>query len=175
MLLLVAGPSAAGKTHLARLLVESAGFTAAVAHTTRPPRAGEVPGDEYLFVSQREFAKLVAAGEITEWTEVLGHRYGYRESELARSGRVVAAVVAEMVPILVADRTDVRSVFVDAPDDVLLTRLRMREPEERMRRLRRGQDVQERAFVDAFDLVLDSSGATDNAVLLSEIERLLAR
>lgn len=48
-----------------------------VSATTRPPRPGEVDGVHYRFVSEGEFDRMIAAGELLEWAVVHGrHRYG---------------------------------------------------------------------------------------------------
>jgi guanylate kinase len=44
--------------------------------TTRPPRAGEVHGRDYYFVSRAEFEAARAAGELLEWAMVHAHLYG---------------------------------------------------------------------------------------------------
>jgi guanylate kinase len=44
--------------------------------TTRPPRPGEREGIDYRFVSDEEFDRLVAGGELLEWAHVVGHRSG---------------------------------------------------------------------------------------------------
>ncbi len=47
-----------------------------VSVTTRQPRPGEKNGREYKFVSDREFDRLISAGELLEWARYSGHRYG---------------------------------------------------------------------------------------------------
>lgn len=47
-----------------------------VSVTTRPPRPGETDGVQYYFVDDAEFDRLVAAGELLEWAEFAGNRYG---------------------------------------------------------------------------------------------------
>jgi len=77
LLLVVSSPSGAGKTTLCRRLC--AEFTRAsfsVSYTTRPPRAGERDGVDYHFVDGERFSRMVEAGELAEWAEVHGHRYG---------------------------------------------------------------------------------------------------
>lgn len=47
-----------------------------VSVTTRPPRPNEGDGVEYVFVSDEEFSRMARDGELLEWAEVFGHRYG---------------------------------------------------------------------------------------------------
>ena len=77
-LLVLAGPSGAGKTTIARRLVEEAPerFVLSVSATTRRPRPGERTGVEYDFVSREEFEAMIRAGALAEWAVVHGHCYG---------------------------------------------------------------------------------------------------
>jgi guanylate kinase len=77
-LIVMAGPSAVGKGTLAKFIVENfQGFHLSVSATTRPERSGEVDGVSYFFVSDAEFAEMVAAGQMLEWATVHGkHSYG---------------------------------------------------------------------------------------------------
>ncbi len=73
----LSSPSGAGKTTLAqRLLASDPGFTLSVSATTRPPRQGEVDGQDYTFVDDAAFDAMVAGGELLEHATVFGHRYG---------------------------------------------------------------------------------------------------
>ncbi len=83
LLLVLSGPSGCGKTTLARMLVERNGrLVQSVSVTTRPPRPGETDGADYLFVSDGRFDELLAGGELAEYAEVFGHRYGTPRSLL---------------------------------------------------------------------------------------------
>jgi guanylate kinase len=76
-MLVLSSPSGAGKTTLSRkLLAGDDGITLSVSATTRPPRAGEVDGTDYSFVTPEQFAAMVDAGELLEWATVFGNRYG---------------------------------------------------------------------------------------------------
>jgi guanylate kinase len=76
-MLVLSSPSGAGKTTLSRkLLAGDDGITLSVSATTRPPRAGEVDGADYSFVTPEQFAAMVEAGELLEWATVFGNRYG---------------------------------------------------------------------------------------------------
>ena len=74
--IVVSGPSGVGKTTLVDgLLARDPWLVGSVSSTTRAPRAGEVDGESYRFVSEKEFERL-KKGELIEWAEVHGHSYG---------------------------------------------------------------------------------------------------
>jgi guanylate kinase len=76
-LIVISGPSGAGKTSICKALLEGLPDTVwSVSVTTRPPRPSEVNGDSYQFVSRKEFEAKQAAGELLESAEYIGHRYG---------------------------------------------------------------------------------------------------
>lgn len=77
LLIVLSSPSGAGKTTISRLLLEAdPDITMSVSATTRPMRPGETEGEDYHFVEDAEFDRLVAAGEFVEWAPVFGFRYG---------------------------------------------------------------------------------------------------
>ena len=75
--LVVCAPSGGGKTTLLRKLREEfPNLQFSVSCTTRPPRAGEVHGQDYYFLSEEEFISRRDAGDFAEWAEVHGKLYG---------------------------------------------------------------------------------------------------
>jgi guanylate kinase len=77
ILFIVSSPSGAGKSTISRkLLAEETGLEMSVSATTRPPRAGEVDGVDYHFVSLARFKDMVGDNEFLEWAHVFDHRYG---------------------------------------------------------------------------------------------------
>jgi len=82
--LLVAGPSGSGKTTLTRALVNRVPFlTRAITVTTRLPRPGEVSGEDYHFVSPKQFAGMNRAGALIECAETYTESYGIPRTVLA--------------------------------------------------------------------------------------------
>jgi guanylate kinase len=76
LLLVLSSPSGAGKTTLARRLLESdASIGMSVSVTTRKPRPGEVDGRDYSFIDAAEFERRRQAGELLEWAQVFGNLY----------------------------------------------------------------------------------------------------
>lgn len=77
LMLVLSSPSGAGKTTMSkRLLANDPQIGMSVSATTRPPRKGEIDGQDYHFVSQDAFDHMVAMGQFLEWATVFGNRYG---------------------------------------------------------------------------------------------------
>ena len=77
LLLLISSPSGAGKTSLSRRLVADHGdLILSISATTRAPRPGEEEGREYFFVSPEHFDDMIGGGQLLEWANVHGNRYG---------------------------------------------------------------------------------------------------
>ncbi|UQA96532.1 guanylate kinase [Streptomyces halobius] len=76
-LTVLSGPSGVGKsTVVAHLRKVHPEVWLSVSATTRKPRPGERHGVQYFFVEDEEFDKLIANGELLEWAEFAGNRYG---------------------------------------------------------------------------------------------------
>lgn len=87
------------------------GLGLTVSATTRAPRAGEVDGVDYHFMSDERFSHLVDAGEFLEWAEVHGHRYGTPMVEVRRNLDADRSLILE---IDVQGALHVREKFPDA-------------------------------------------------------------
>src|SRR5512135_2788079 len=76
-LFVISAPSGAGKTSLVQALLNiNPQISLSVSYTTRAPRAGEVDGQAYHFVSREQFLEMAARGEFLESAEVYGNLYG---------------------------------------------------------------------------------------------------
>jgi guanylate kinase len=126
----VTGPSGSGKTVLSHLLAEE-GLRPLVSTTTRHPRASEVDGRDYHFISKEDFAKQCADGLFIESIEYNNTNYGVSaaEAHLAFSQGRPAVLVAEPHGVQqIADYAHHRGwqvlrVFVDNPEEILIGRL----------------------------------------------------
>ena len=77
VLVILSSPSGAGKTSIARALVEeNKNFLFSVSATTRKSRPGEVNGREYHFLTVNEFRKRIDDGQFLEHAKVFGNLYG---------------------------------------------------------------------------------------------------
>ncbi|MBT1071083.1 guanylate kinase [Pelotalea chapellei] len=77
LIMIISAPSGAGKTTLCRELRQRyPHLRESISYTTRTPRAGEVDGEDYFFVSRDQFQAMVAEDAFAEWAEVHGNLYG---------------------------------------------------------------------------------------------------
>jgi guanylate kinase len=86
-LFIVSGPSGAGKTTLidrVRASLRDVGIELyfSVSHTTRQPRAGEIEGISYYYVSEETFRSMISGGEFLEWAHVHANLYGTSRREV---------------------------------------------------------------------------------------------
>ena len=87
ILFVLSAPSGAGKTTLCSALRHKPDFVYAVSCTTRAPRAGEIGGEDYHFLSNEEFDRRVTAGEFLEYAEVHGSKYGTLKNSVTENLR----------------------------------------------------------------------------------------
>src|SRR5688500_6129896 len=80
ILFVISAPSGAWKSTLLNALRQTPDFIYSVSSTTRAPRKGEIPGEDYDFISETEFTQRLAAGEFLEHAHVHGHYYGTRRA-----------------------------------------------------------------------------------------------
>ncbi|MCH8215080.1 MAG: guanylate kinase, partial [Proteobacteria bacterium] len=131
-MLVLSSPSGAGKTTIARRLLERENaLTMSVSATTRPPRPGEIDGTDYRFVDEAAFERMVGAGEFLEHARVFDNRYGTPrqpvEAALAAGRDVLFDVDWQGTQQLSANaRADVVSVFILPPSTAELEK-RLRE------------------------------------------------
>ena len=76
VMIILSSPSGAGKTTLVSLLSKLDNFEISVSHTTRRPRAKEIPDKDYYFVEENEFERLIKNQEFLEYAKVFNNFYG---------------------------------------------------------------------------------------------------
>jgi len=76
IIVILSSPSGAGKTTLVKEISKRNNFQISISHTTRKPRSNEIDGQDYFFVSEKEFTKLISENKFLEYAKVFKHHYG---------------------------------------------------------------------------------------------------
>jgi guanylate kinase len=164
----ITGPSGVGKgTLIERLLERIPDLELSVSATTRPPRAGEVDGRDYHFLTPEEFERRVETGDFLEHATYIGHRYGTLREEVERrleEGRSVVLEIEVQGARQVRDAMpEAVQIFIAPPDPkALRNRLEARgtdSPEAIERRLRTAE------------IELEAQGEFPHVVVNDEVQK----
>lgn len=182
--LVVAAPSGAGKTSLARALLDARPELAfSVSVTTRERRPHERDGEDYRFVDEAEFDAMIEAGEFVEWARVHGERYGTTRSAIREAldeGRVVVLDIDTQGAVAIRESfEDAVLVFVLPPSGgELAQRLAGRGSEAEAERRRRLNNARaELPSAPGFDYVVvnddfEAGVAALSAIVDAELHRV---
>jgi guanylate kinase len=172
LLIVISGPSGVGKDSVVQgMKKRQQPFHFVVTVTTRPPRSGERPGEDYFFVSEAEFFRMVESGELIEYAAVYEGYKGVPRQQVRQglaSGQDVvlrldvqgAASIRKLYP-------DALLIFLVTPEETeLVERLKSRDTESQDNlALRATLAQQELDRVDEFDyVVVNAKGQLERAV-----------
>jgi guanylate kinase len=147
-IVVLSGPSGAGKTSVARELPQRLDLLVSTSATTRRPRPGETDGIDYYFLDPAEFDRRVAEGRFVEWAEVFGQRYGTPVEEIDRAHRAGKPLLLEIDVqggILIKKKYPGALAILLLPPDPQALRARLTKrgteaPEEAERRFAKAQE-----------------------------------
>ncbi len=162
-LIIFSAPSGAGKTTIVKhLLKQPLDLKFSVSATSRSPRPGETNGQDYYFLSEKQFSQKIKNGEFLEWEEVYsGIFYGTLKSEVERIRNLGKNVIFDVdvkggLNIKQYYQNEALAVFVKPPSvEVLKERLQSRstESEEKIN-MRIAKAEYELGFSHQFDRVI---------------------
>jgi len=135
LLVVLSAPSGGGKTTLANeLMSRFPNSRRSVSLTTRPARVTEIPNQDYIFVNDAAFDKLVQDNAFAEHAVVHGYRYGTTKASIEESikkGELLFLIIdVQGAKNIKKSYSESLTIFVSPPDfDILETRLRKRGTE----------------------------------------------
>jgi guanylate kinase len=175
-LIVISGPSGAGKTTVSRALPGRLDLLVSTSATTRPPRKGEVDGVDYYFLTPEEFKARAAANRFVEWAEVFGHCYGTPIEGLERareSGKMLLLEIDVQGGIQIKKKfPEALAILLLPPDDQALRQRLSRRGTESPRDVQRRFDMAQEEVRMArqsrcydVEIVNDQLAATVNEVV----------
>ncbi len=178
LLIVVSGPSGAGKGTVMRYVFEKCpNMRYSVSVTTRAPRAGETDGKEYFFRTHDQFAEMLHNNEFLEHERVYDNYYGtprkFVEDLLADGFDVMLEIDVKGAMTVKRNRPETVTVFLCPPDRATLeSRLRGRSTEtEDQVALRLGAAVEELTHARDYDYVVVNRDALVGAEEIASIIR----
>ncbi|MBR1737917.1 MAG: guanylate kinase, partial [Firmicutes bacterium] len=183
LLLIVSGPSGAGKGTVVSELVKDTDFALSISATTRKPREGEKDGIHYFFKSEDEFKKMAENGDLLEHACFCGNYYGtpksYVEKKLEEGKNVILEIEVQGALQVKEKFNDALLIFLAPPNiGELEKRLRNRgtETEEKIQaRLARARE--EFALTDKYDYIVINEvvdKAAEDIKLITDAEKMRA-
>ena len=97
LLFIISGPAGSGKGTVVNSLIKNhSELSLSVSATTRAPRAGEIDGVHYHFISKDEFEKLIEKGEVLEHTTYCENYYGTLKREVLKANKAGRDIILEI-------------------------------------------------------------------------------
>ena len=174
MLVILSGVAGAGKDTIAKAIIQGMENVISIpSFTSRAPRADDVPGVSYNFVSKEEFERMIAAGELYEYDVHHENYYGTSRkllNEKIESGKIIIKDIevngTETLVNLLGKDTKIVTIFLRVPKDELKHRLENRidhlSPKEIQLRLNR------------FDYEESKIGIYDYVIKNDDLEKTLS-
>ncbi|MBN2539732.1 MAG: guanylate kinase [Deltaproteobacteria bacterium] len=176
LLIVISAPSGAGKTTICKGLMD--GFPDlhfSVSCTTRPPRKGERDGEDYHFISVKDFKRRIENGEFVEWEEIYGHFYGTSKKDIEtliqRGDDVILDIDTKGARNVKAKYPGGVFVFIMPPSaEILRERLKKRGSETediiKMRFARAMEEIRENEW---YDYVIFNDIISDSVIIMKSV------
>ncbi len=171
LLIVLSGPSGVGKGTVRKALFDLEGhdLVYSTSMTTRPPRAGEIDGDDYYFVSKEEFENRIKDDAFLEWAEFVGHYYGTPKDKIEahlKAGKEVVLEIEVQGALQVREKApDGVFIFIAPPNKEALYRRLLRRGTESSDTIQKRMDKAEREFPLAhkYDYIVVNDEVTNAA------------
>jgi guanylate kinase len=171
LLVVLSGPSGVGKGTVRKALFEMEGhdLVYSISMTTRPPREGEVDGEDYYFVSKEEFERRIREDQFIEYAEFVGNYYGTpkdKVEEQLKLGKEVVLEIEVQGALQVREKAkDAVFIFIAPPNKEALYRRLLRRGTEDPKTIEKRMEKAEREFPLAhkYDYIVVNDEVTNAA------------
>lgn len=177
-LIVISGPSGAGKGTIVDQLLKSGQYELSISCTTRAPRGQEKEGVNYFYKSREEFERMISDQQFLEYADVFGCYYGtpkdYVLGKLNEGKNVILEIDVQGALQVKKNYPDTMMIFILPPsEEVLLARLRGRgtETEEQINR-RFGKAKAEMQLADKYDYSVVND---DLMTAVSEVRQMIEK
>lgn len=180
MLVILSGVSGSGKDTIKKALINRLDMVESLpSYTSRAPRADDVPGLTYRFVSKEEFERMIANNELYEYNVHHENYYGTSKvlmNEKIKEGKVIVKDIdvngTENLIKLLGNDTKVITIFLKVPKDVLEQRLLKRmgdKPDYKEITLRLNRFDYENSKIGMYDYVIKNNDLEKSINIITEI------
>jgi guanylate kinase len=161
--IIIVGPGAAGKDHLANMLT-ARGYSRAVSCTTRPMRVGEQDGEAYHFITDQEFRSRITNDEFREWYSfgAMNWLYGTMETEFQKADLFIMS--PPVLPSMGEALKGFAVVYLNIPEPIRCLRMTLRADADSVER-RLEADAHDFRDFKTFDVEITSPDFTVDDVL----------
>ncbi len=121
-MIILVGPSASGKTEIAKLLIKNYGFSKFVTTTTRPMRVGETNDVDYHFISIQDFERYIHENRFIEYVIYNANFYGTYKDEIS-DDKVLIVEPKGHKAFNDLNNPNIISFFIDSPKSVREARM----------------------------------------------------
>ena len=149
------GKSAAGKDHMRKVL-EGRGFIYGTSYTTRPPREDEIDGQDYYFISEKDFKNFADNNYWYEYVEFNGWFYGTSYEQFQFTCNLFIMTPKGIDAINPIDRKNCTIIYLDIPLAIRKARLEQRgDLNDKIQRRINADDIDFAGFND-YDIVINN-------------------
>lgn len=171
LLVVISGPSGVGKGTVRKALFELEGhdLVYSISMTTRPPRNGEVDGEDYYFVTHEEFQNRIKEDQFLEYAEFVGNYYGTPKDKVDEQidlGKEVVLEIEVQGALQVREKAkDGVFIFIAPPNKEALFRRLLRRGTDDPKSIQKRMDKAEREFPLAhkYDYIVVNDEVTNAA------------
>ena len=153
--IILVGKAASGKDHMRKIL-EGRGFSYGTSYTTRPPRDGEIDGEDYYFLTDEEFAEMDNEDQWYEYVNFNNWMYGTTNKQFLEDCNLFIMTPAGIDFIDPVERKNCTIIYLDIDLDIRRTRLMRRgDLSDTIGRRIRADEKDFENFTD-FDLIINN-------------------